>query len=916
VGVATVKTGLSGAAGNKGAVAIRFLVHGTSMCFICGHLAAGHSNVKDRNQDFADISRRLAFARGYTVDCHDYVFWCGDFNYRIDMPLNDVKDLAKDENWKILQAYDQLNVERKKGAVFQGFIEGPTNFAPTYKYDLFSDDYDTSEKLRTPAWTDRVLWKRDQRSHQTATGQVGEDVAQIAAAAVKRSKAAESGETEGRIEGIGNNKQELNEKQKDVQGASWSPGRLLYYNRAELKTSDHRPVIAIFDIDIEQVNVDERKLVSEEVRLMMGPPDPTIIIKGQKDSCDDDLSALDPVLLVTAFQSFGEVLMIRLLEGKIYITFQDARSAVAALELDKKEVEGVILSVKLKCPWSPVTSANASLVPPHSPSPDHHMPSHLTVITSEHVQKIGSSPHSSPLQSPAQSPSSSPLLSRKRSRTKASPLTDAMDDALGKPESTESNDLETSTSLTEFLSDDEPSLSFDKKNETAEDILKEVEAELSRGSDELDGEMSELDRIIAEGRKAMAECTARASAKEKKKPSRPSRPPQPKPYSTSAIESSDASTVSSRPTRPTQLTSSPVKEETKLGKVAISQSPNSTRPGSAKSSPYVNPVKSSPGKPIKPSRWDMPSPVGKTDAQKPPIPARGSSFTFGVNRQKEEIINAGDRSSGSENKTNGDIVKSSVATELRKLPTKPKPYRPPPPKPERLPAVLRSVPFEPKQENETNTVAVEANDNKQPIRTTDFVDLTQNNVNRLAVDADDKAYKEASAGALSDSVFLEDVSDDQGQTVSAAEIARQNENQFDGKTVEIDEHKQTDFIQNNELQEVKREEILSGHSGDAADEVFAHSSPVARDGYKQQEEDKSDETPVKQKLPLPERPQPPIRTKSLDATRQQQQMTPKGNTNTPNPSERKVPPPPKPKPRPQVADRPRPPRPPTFSAKK
>ena len=46
--------------------------------------------------------------------------------------------------------------------IFRGFREGPINFAPTYKYDLFSDDYDTSDKQRCPAWTDRVLWSRKQ----------------------------------------------------------------------------------------------------------------------------------------------------------------------------------------------------------------------------------------------------------------------------------------------------------------------------------------------------------------------------------------------------------------------------------------------------------------------------------------------------------------------------------------------------------------------------------------------------------------------------------------------------------------------------------------------------------------------------------------------------------------------------------
>lgn len=53
----------------------------------------------------------------------------------------------------------QLRDEIARGAVFKGFLEGPLNFFPTYKYDVGTDKYDTTDKMRIPSWCDRILYK-------------------------------------------------------------------------------------------------------------------------------------------------------------------------------------------------------------------------------------------------------------------------------------------------------------------------------------------------------------------------------------------------------------------------------------------------------------------------------------------------------------------------------------------------------------------------------------------------------------------------------------------------------------------------------------------------------------------------------------------------------------------------------------
>lgn len=64
------KTGMSGIAGNKGAVAIRMEYAHTQICFVTAHLAAGFANYDERNKDYATIHHGLRFQRNRGIDDH------------------------------------------------------------------------------------------------------------------------------------------------------------------------------------------------------------------------------------------------------------------------------------------------------------------------------------------------------------------------------------------------------------------------------------------------------------------------------------------------------------------------------------------------------------------------------------------------------------------------------------------------------------------------------------------------------------------------------------------------------------------------------------------------------------------------------------------------------------------------------
>ncbi|PVF99952.1 DNase I-like protein [Serendipita vermifera] len=204
VEAATRKTGLRGISGNKGAVAIRLEYHDTSFCFVTAHLAAGHTNVEERNSDYRTIVSGLHFLKGRTIGNHDNVIWLADTNYRIDLENDVVRAMAENDELDMLLAADQLGAAISSGAAFVGYEEGPILFRPTYRYNLNSDEYDTSEKMRIPAWTDRILHRGNQLD-------------------------------------------------------------LEKYFRAELKSSDHRPVYALFRAEVRIVDQAKRSVLQKSL---------------------------------------------------------------------------------------------------------------------------------------------------------------------------------------------------------------------------------------------------------------------------------------------------------------------------------------------------------------------------------------------------------------------------------------------------------------------------------------------------------------------------------------------------------------------------------------------------------------------------------------------------------------------------
>lgn len=130
----------------------------------------------------------------------------GDLNFRIDMSREDIEEAATSKDYRKLRVADEFFTQGMMHEMLKTCQEGQLSFEPTYKYDVGTNDYDTSSKQRSAAWTDRVLFSQEV--------------------------------------------------------PSMTVGR---YDRADVNISDHRPVYAHFKVKVNKIDDEARALVEENL---------------------------------------------------------------------------------------------------------------------------------------------------------------------------------------------------------------------------------------------------------------------------------------------------------------------------------------------------------------------------------------------------------------------------------------------------------------------------------------------------------------------------------------------------------------------------------------------------------------------------------------------------------------------------
>lgn len=184
---------------------------------------------------------------------------------RIDLRRDQCLDLIEKHDIGGLVARDQLRRQLRENPAhrLRRFYEAPIDFLPTYKYDRWTDLYDTSDKGRVPAYCDRILWhaRNDKTDVAAAATAAATGAAQMTLIDVDAKYA--SAPPSPILPHTDSSEQPRDACQRDrvssIPDSSIPTVQCLAYWRGEQPgPSDHRPVMAHFAVQVRRTDAARR----------------------------------------------------------------------------------------------------------------------------------------------------------------------------------------------------------------------------------------------------------------------------------------------------------------------------------------------------------------------------------------------------------------------------------------------------------------------------------------------------------------------------------------------------------------------------------------------------------------------------------------------------------------------------------
>jgi len=155
------------------------------------------------------VKDRGTSGQNYSVLNHNVKVILGDLNYKIDLDSISIKKFIASKDYEKLHRHEEFSrFAQQDSEILKDFKEAPLYFDPTYKYQVYSNDYDAS---RVPGWTDRILYEAKESFSE------------------------------------GNLKQ------------------ILYTRVSDLKLSTHRPVVGLFEAKIRKISEDKMQQLEERL---------------------------------------------------------------------------------------------------------------------------------------------------------------------------------------------------------------------------------------------------------------------------------------------------------------------------------------------------------------------------------------------------------------------------------------------------------------------------------------------------------------------------------------------------------------------------------------------------------------------------------------------------------------------------